>query len=110
MKDSNFHTQIDNLSNILFIAQLENNEVIGAFTHIGFNPKPKLIPTSNPKSFLCNLTQNRYLYAYLTNKTHSYDKNYFILGNEEIKLKSGSSTLEGNWGTNGNIFAKSEFG
>ncbi len=34
MEHLNFHNYIDNRRNILFLAKLENNEEIGAFTHL----------------------------------------------------------------------------
>lgn len=60
---------------------LENNEVIGAFTEIGFSSKLNLIPKDNPKCCLFNLNQNHLLYAQRTNKTHSCDKSYILFGN-----------------------------
>ena len=94
MKEINFHQKIDSLSNILFVAELKDNKnIIGAFTANCFKPKNNFIPKANPKSFLFNITLNRYVYAHRTNKTHTYDPHYLIFGNWEIKIKSGGNIL-----------------
>jgi hypothetical protein len=81
MKDINFHQKIDKKNNILFLAELENKEIIGAFTHLAFDPQPNYIPKENPKAFFCNLNKNVFVYAYKINRTHTYDKDYLIFGN-----------------------------
>jgi hypothetical protein len=86
-----------------------NNQTIGAFTQLCFDPKPNYIPKSNPKSFLCNLSEERFLFASRINKTHSYDKNYLIFGNWEIKIKTGEKYLESSLGKKGSCFAKIEY-
>jgi hypothetical protein len=50
------------------------------------------------------------VYAHRVNRTHSYDSNYLIFGNWEIKVKSGDNVLETNWGGNGDCFLKSQYG
>lgn len=81
MKLINFHDKIDKKHNVFFMAELQNKEVIGAFTHLPFDPEPNYIPKANPKSFICNLNKNVFIYAYKANKTHTYDKDFLIFGN-----------------------------
>lgn len=104
MKGIDFHTEIDNKNDILFVAELENNEVVGAFTHRCFDPKHNYIPKENKKSFLFNLTRDKFAFASRANKILTYDANYFILGNWEIKVKNGENILETTWGTKGDCF------
>ena len=49
------------------------------------------------------------VYAHRTNKTLTYDKNYLIFGNWEIKIKNGGNVLETTWGNNGDSFSKRKF-
>lgn len=104
MKGIDFHTTIDNKNDLLFLAELENNETIGGFTHICFDRTPNYIPKENKKSFLCNLNRDIFAFASRANKTLTYDENYFILGNWEIKVKNGENILETTWGSKSDCF------
>lgn len=110
MQKYNFHSKIDRRSNILFLAELENNEIVGAFTHLCLDPQPNYIPKENSKSFLCNLTKKAFAFASRVYKTQSYDENYLIFGNWQIKVKWGSDVLTTNWGTNGDCFRLRRYG
>lgn len=92
------------------MAELENKEIVGAFTHLGFDPKPNYIPKQNPKSFIYNFTKNLFIYAYKVSRTHTYDENFLIFGNWEIKVKARTNILETNWGSNGDCFLRSYYG
>lgn len=81
---------------------------MGAFTELGFD-KPKLIPRENPRCFLFNAGRSRFLFAHKINKTHSYDPNYLIFGNWEIKLKAGEDFLQSKLGSKGDCFALTDF-
>ncbi len=44
MREINFHEKIDKKMNILLLMELRNNELLGAFTHLCFDPQPNYIP------------------------------------------------------------------
>ena len=110
MIGTDFHAKIDNKNDLLFLAELENNEVIGAFTHKCFDSTPNPMPKENKKSFLCNLNRDVFAFASRFNKTLTYDENFFILGNWEIKVKVGENILKTDWGKKSDCFQYTTFG
>jgi hypothetical protein len=98
-------------NNIMIVMKLSNSsQIVGAFTEIPFSSKPVRIPRDNPKSFLCNLSNEHFLYASKTNKTHSVDRNYLMFGNWEIKIKVGENILYSDIGKKGGCFMRGSFG
>lgn len=79
--------------NVMLLMKLSSGQVISAFSEVPFSSKDVLIPRDNPRCFLCNFTQQHFLYASKTNKTHSVDRNYLMFGNWEIKIKIGDKIL-----------------
>lgn len=98
-------------NNVLILMKLERSkQIIGAFTEVGFSSKPVRIPRDNPRSFLCNLSQEHFLFASKTNKTHSVDRNYLMFGNWEIRMQVGEKELYSDAGKKGGCFMRETFG
>ena len=106
---TNFHKKIDSIPNIVVLIGMEDEQLVGGFTEGAFDPKPNPIPIENPHAFMFNLKHRRWAFANRITKTHSYDPNYLLLGNWEIKLKACSGELESTWDGRGGVFTKAHF-
>ena len=83
--------------------------MLGGFSQAAFDPKPNPIPVENPRAFMFNLKLRRWAFANRITKTHSYDPNWLLLGNWEIKLKACSQQLESSWDGKGGVFTRAHF-
>ena len=97
----NFHKYIDQTEGIFILLKLVNEHIVGGFYQGKFVPKMQ----ADKDAFLVSIHNKEVFELVEPNKKGAtYDDFYFVLGNSELRVKSGEKTLFSNFGIANSAF------
>jgi hypothetical protein len=90
------------------MVKLSNGIIVGGFTDTTLKEG---VPSTNGKGLFFNLNHERVFKSRIgtTQNVTTYDRSYFILGNAEIRLRTGEKKIYGGFGISRSYFDYLDF-